>query len=323
MASSDQLEYHAQRFSHYDLDRGSPVMGKKLVINVAPTGAFIKREQNPNQAYTPAEVAAQVVASYKAGASVFHVHVRDEQGIIQLTNIPAIQEALDRVLDECPDMIFSHSGHAASHEDAASARTIVAPLAGSAARNKRRYVHSMVILPMSTAAQFVDQKGLQQTVNYLQDNRAVPEFQIDNFRAFYNLLKWVIEPGILKKPYVINLLSGIHGPTYAGPALPDPWGRIHLMTMLNGMKEMLPPECVFGATIGGHNWLPVVVEAIMLGVDCVRIGMEDTLWLYPHSEERITSCAQVVGKIATIARELGRDIATPAEARRILGIPAD
>ncbi len=317
---TSQPEYHAQRFSHYDLDQGSPVMDKKLVINVAPTGAFIKREQNPNQAYTPREVGKQVVESYKVGASVFHVHVRDEKGIIQLTNIPAIKEALDIVLDSCPDMIFSHSGHAASHQEAAAARAVVGPLVEAGAKNGRRYCHSMVILPMSTSAQSVDEKGLQQTVQYLQDNNVVPEFQIDNFRSLHNVMRWVIDPGILKKPFVINLLSGIHGPTYAGPALPDPWGRIHLMTMLNGMKQMLPKECVFGATIGGHNWLPIVVEAILLGFDCVRIGMEDTLWLYPHKEDRIMSCAQVVSKVANIARELGRDIASPAEASKILGL---
>jgi 3-keto-5-aminohexanoate cleavage enzyme len=92
------------------------------------------------------------------------------------------------------------------------------------------------------------------------------------------------------------------------------------MTMFMGMKQMLPNECVFGATVGGRHWLPAIMEAIMLGVNCERIGMEDTLWMYPRKEDRIRSCAEVVNRIATIARELGREVATPSEAREILGV---
>jgi 3-keto-5-aminohexanoate cleavage enzyme len=313
-------KFYGQRFTHYDRELPSPVMNKKLVINVAPTGAFIKREQNPHQSYTPSEVARQVIDAYKVGATVFHVHVRDERGIIQLDNVPLIKEALDLVLDECPDMLLSHSGHAASLKDGAAAKTLVGPLVEAGQKTGRNYVHTMVVLPLATHLQYVDEAGLKETIQYLQNNNVVPEFQIDNYRALHNVIRWVIDTGILKKPYVINLLSGLHGPTVVGPGLPDPWGRIHWMTMLHCMRQMLPDECVFGATIGGHHWLPVTVEAIMLGVDCVRVGMEDTLWLYPHREDRIESCAQVVNKVATIARELGRDIATTSEARDILGL---
>jgi len=57
-----------------------------------------------------------------------------------------------------------------------------------------------------------------------------------------------------------------------------------------------------------------------MGVDIVRVGMEDHLWMYPHKDEKIRNNADEVRKIATIARELGRPIATPAEARKIMGI---
>mgnify|MGYP001362120787 CR=1 FL=1 len=93
--------------------------------------------------------------------------------------------------------------------------------------------------------------------------------------------------------------------------------------MLASFETLIPNDLVTGATIGGHNWLPLTVQAIMLGVDCVRIGMEDTLWMYPHKEEVISSCAEVVRKVATIAKELGREIATPQQAREILGIKAN
>ncbi len=59
---------------------------------------------------------------------------------------------------------------------------------------------------------------------------------------------------------------------------------------------------------------------MLMGVDCVRVGMEDHLWMYPHKDEKIKRSADETKKIATIARELGRDIATPNVARKILGI---
>jgi 3-keto-5-aminohexanoate cleavage enzyme len=60
--------------------------------------------------------------------------------------------------------------------------------------------------------------------------------------------------------------------------------------------------------------------AMMLGFDMVRVGMEDTVYLYPHKEEKIQSSAQAVRKVVEIANALGREIATPAEARKIMGV---
>jgi 3-keto-5-aminohexanoate cleavage enzyme len=294
-------------------------MDKKLVINVAPTGAFIKREQNTNQAYIAKEVAKEAAESYKVGASVFHVHVRDERGIIQPKNITDIKEAADRVLDECPEMILSHSGHVDfTKRGAASIRSLVDPLIEAGIKYGRRYIHTVVIRP-----DFRPRTGeaeLREIIEYLQGNGVRAEFQIANYQCLDSAVRWVIEPGVLKKPYIMNLLSGIHGPGYVGPTVPDPWSQLYLLSMLMSMKQRLPDECVFGATVGGRNWLPLTVGAIMLGVDCVRIGMEDTIWMYPHKDEKIRSCAQVVSKVATIATELGRDIATPSQAKEILGL---
>jgi 3-keto-5-aminohexanoate cleavage enzyme len=77
---------------------------------------------------------------------------------------------------------------------------------------------------------------------------------------------------------------------------------------------------VVGISAGGRNWLALSTFAILLGVDFVRVGMEDHLWMYPHKDEKIKRCADATKKIATIAKELGRDIATPEEARKTLGI---
>jgi 3-keto-5-aminohexanoate cleavage enzyme len=60
--------------------------------------------------------------------------------------------------------------------------------------------------------------------------------------------------------------------------------------------------------------------AIMMGFDMVRVGMEDSVYMYPHKDEKIRTSADAVRKIRTIAEAMGREIATPDEARQILGI---
>src|ERR1035437_5101308 len=129
------------------LDPEDHTMDKKLVINVAPTGAFIKRHQNPNQPYTPEELAREVISSYKEGASVWHIHIRDEEGVPD--NDPeTVLRALDLVLDECPDMLLSHSSHVDDTKKGADMlRPLVDPLLAMGKKRGRQYIHSMVIAP--------------------------------------------------------------------------------------------------------------------------------------------------------------------------------
>ena len=70
-----------------------------------------------------------------------------------------------------------------------------------------------------------------------------------------------------------------------------------------------------------YVWMPLSVMAIMLGADIVRVGMEGSVNMYPHRDDYIRRNGAMVEAIAGIARYLGREVATPAEARKILGLP--
>ncbi len=298
-----------------DEDPEDLTMDKKLIINVAPTGAFIKRYQNPRQPYSPAEIAAEVIAAYQEGASVWHVHIRDEEGVPD--NSPeTVLRALDMVLEKCPDISFSHTSHVDNtRKGAAGLQPLVDPLIAAGKKRGCRYIHSVVIAPYPRGYD-MDEAILKDMITYLEQNDVAPEFQIHNYSCISHVRDWLLKDGTLKGTCIMNLVSGFHGNDFSGPTGPEPWGKLYLMSLL----KVLPEGCVIGATVGGHSWLPMIVEAMMLGADCVRVGMEDSIWLYPHKSEKISSCAQVVRKIANIARELGREIATPAEARQIMGI---
>ncbi len=295
-----------------------PTMDKRLVITVAVNGAYQTRVHNPHISLTPPEVVDQVIESYQAGASIWHVHLRDETGAMVDSNPEIVQGAIDKVLDRCPGMIFSHSGHASLEaEGAERVRPLIDPLTEAGRQNGRRYAETVVIAPYLRVANARMNKALlQETVTYLESRGVKAEFQIHNYTCIHHVNEWLIQVGIMDKP-IMNLISGFHGADFSGPHGPvDPWGHLYLINMIN----MMPAGSVLGVTIGGRNWLPMTVLAIMLGVDCVRVGMEDTCFMYPHKDEKVRRCADVITKVRRIAEELGRDVATPKEARQILGL---
>lgn len=87
-------------------------------------------------------------------------------------------------------------------------------------------------------------------------------------------------------------------------------------------KRALPKDSVWQCIAGGRNLLPITAAAVMMGADVVRVGMEEGIYRYPHRHDLITSCAEMVRAVVDMARAVGRPIATPAQAREILGLKA-
>lgn len=301
-------------------------MDKKLGIIVCPTGALITREQNPHQPYTAEEVATEAVQAVKEGACMVHLHCRYEDGLPDYRP-ETLKKALDRIFQDCPDVIAGPSISANPSEGAwlyevETIRPFVEALKGYGSR----YMESTVVTPISYVSERARQvagrvyirrateENLQAEVKYLQGKGIRPEFMGHDTVAIEQVKEWLIKPGILEKPYFITLGPGMH---HATPTYPDPWGLLHLISM----RYLLPEDAIVGASIGGRNWLPLAVLSIILGADFIRVGMEDTMWMYPHRDESIIRNAEVVRKTACIARELGRDIMSPNEARKRLALP--
>lgn len=295
------------------LDPKIPTMDKKLIISVAPTGAFISKKQNPSQPYNAQEIAKEVIEASKEGAAMFHVHCRVDG---QMSVMPEeYKKTMDLVFKEAPNIITNLCAVFSSTHEGAEKRT--KPMVDPLLAFGRKYAEIAVINTISMAIGpgiFVSTpEGIKEETKYLEDVGVKPHLVGYNLPALEVIKEHLIETGIAKKPYFIAVASGVHNAT---PATPNPEGFINLIQMVRN----LPSDTVWEAGVGGRNWLPVMVLAIMLGADVVRVGKEDTVHIYPHKDDIITSCADVVKKIATIAKELGREIATPDEARKILGI---
>jgi len=298
----------------------NPTMDKKLMITVCPTGALFARKHNPNQPYTPEEIAADVIGAYEEGASVAHLHTRTETGKFGAPH-EVLKEIIDMILDKCPDMIIQPSAcesyiPGTTNYSYESVKPMVEIM------SERKYMESTIFTPVSYAAEMADgevglsiaaEDNTQKTIKYLQDHKIKPEFMNHTWEGIHNVREWLIKPGILDKPYLMSMGPGMHN---TGDTYPDPWGLMYVM----GMIKMMPEDSIVSMSAGGRNWLALSNLAILMGCDGVRVGMEDHLWMYPHKDELIKSSADEAKKVATIARELGREIATPTEARKIMGI---
>ncbi|HXH28539.1 MAG TPA: 3-keto-5-aminohexanoate cleavage protein [Candidatus Polarisedimenticolia bacterium] len=300
----------------------NPTMDKKLIITVCPVGALFSRKQNPHQPYTPEEIARETIESYQEGASVVHLHTRDEHGHPR-SSWENLKKTIDLIMEKCPDIVIQPSA-CESYIPGKSdySYETVKVMADKLHGYGRSYMESTIFTPVSYACEDVDgtidlslatRENAIKTIRYLQERHIKPEFMNHNWEGLRNVTEWLVEPGILEKPYLMSMGPGMHN---AADTSPDPWGLMYLL----GMMKMMPSGSVLSISAGGRDWLSLTTFAILLGVDNVRVGKEDHLWMYPHKDEIVRRNADETRKIAAIARELGRDIANPRDARSIMGI---
>jgi 3-keto-5-aminohexanoate cleavage enzyme len=292
-------------------------MNKKLIINVAPTGSFTSRQQNPLQPYTMDENVRAAVEACRAGAAVWHCHAREPDGLPSKDPI-VVKETIDRVLDQCPDIVTSVIPYADYTKQGVEQ---IKPCVDLLTEAGPQYMQTAVLLIMSTSfsskfTYVVTEQSLRETAAYLESRGVRPEYQGHAYSGLKDVMDWLISTGVAKSPPITNIMAGFHGFSHATPVTPDPWSYVYLMSL----AQTLPAGAVHGMCAGGRNWLPFTTLAIIMGFDMVRVGMEDSVYMYPYSDEKIRTSADAVKKVADIARSLGREIATPDEARKILGV---
>ena len=151
------------------------------------------------------------------------------------------------------------------------------------------------------------------SMQYLESLGVKPEIVLYHDVCITEFKEWVEQQGIGKKPYLFDILLGMHDSL---ACVPTSDGIEHLMRM----RRSLPKDSVVQAICGGRNKMAMITASIITGVDMVRIGMEDGIYKYPHKDDLITSCAEQVQAVVNICKELGRPIATPEQARKILGL---
>ncbi|MFD1588411.1 3-keto-5-aminohexanoate cleavage protein [Halorientalis brevis] len=268
---------------------------KKLILTVATTGGVHGKDVNPNLPEQPYEIARQVRECEKLGAAIVHVHGRDEHGENDPERLQAVNDA---IREECDDIIIQNTtgGQSPYENRIAGIRTDPAPEMASLDMGPfnrgQHIITEHTRHNIESLAQEMNEKGIK------------PEMEVFN-NGHLNEVYRLIEKDILDPPYYINLIFGPGTFTIPSPE--------NLINMVNN----LPDESLFNILATGQHQLPLTTMGAIMGGH-VRVGMEDNL--YFKRGEQVESNAQLVERSVDVIHRLGRELATPDEARAILGI---
>jgi 3-keto-5-aminohexanoate cleavage enzyme len=275
-------------------------MTTPCIITIAITGSVPTKKDSSAVPITVPEQIESTHASYEAGASLVHVHVRNDDGTT--TSDPEkFGRFLEGIRKHCPDMIvqFSTGGRSGMGKERGGMLHLKPEMAslttGSVNFAKIIYEnHPTLINDLAASMLAHDIK---------------PEIEIFDLAMLYNAAKLVTE-GLLKPPVHVQFVLGIPG------ALPA--DREVLDFELAQLARVLPGATWTAAGIGRHQ-LAVNEWALELGGHC-RTGLEDNLKF--DKDRFAVSNAELVERVVELAAKFDRPVATPADARRILGLKA-
>jgi len=313
--------YWDYRDSRKYLSRAAKADWPPLIITVAITGGVQGKEVCPGLPETPEEQAEATYAAYQAGASIVHVHARDPSTGYADTSGNAEDFARVNALirDKCPDIIINNTtggsfGMAMEQRvKSLEARPEMATL--NCGPNPIRMTLKKREAPLTGRPSDLNFDGLDLTTpsvwketelfaKLMFDKEIKPEVEMYN-AGHYWLVDNLIERNLLKTPYFIQFVMGAQGGSYPTPK--------NVMSLI----EQAPQPCLLNIAGTGAHQLPLNTLGIVLGVH-VRTGLEDNL--YYRRGKLADSNAQLVERIVRIAKELNRDVATPTQARQMLGI---
>lgn len=268
---------------------------EKLIITAALTGGEVTRNHQPNLPLTPDEIAEAAYECYKVGVSIVHVHARDENGAP--TQDYKINKLIsDKISEKCNIIFEPSTGGSIWHTFEERMQPLklnpeIATLdAGTCNFGDGVFMNS---------PEYINNFAIE-----MKKRSIKPEFEIFERGMIENVLK-LEKKGLVKGPLYFDFVLGVPG------AMP---GSIEDLAFL---VNKIPTDSIWTVAGVGRYQLPLAVHAIAMGGH-VRIGFEDNI--YYHKGELAKSNAQLAERIVRIAKEMGREIATPDEARKILGI---
>lgn len=266
-----------------------------LIITCAPVGAELSPEQTPHLAVTPkqlGEVAAEVA---EAGASLIHVHCRNDDGS-NTHDVARFRAAYEAIRAKSELIVQFSTGGAIGmtpQERAAvlQLRPEMATLTcGSVNFGDEIFENSFPI--MRTIAGAMNEYGVK------------PELEIFDKGHLANARRLATE-GVLRLPQHVDFVLGVPGALEAS------------VENLCDLLRDLPEGCTWSVAGIGRHQLPLAMAAIAMGGH-VRVGLEDNIY---YSKGRLATNGELVARIVRIANEAGRPVATPAQAREILSLP--
>jgi 3-keto-5-aminohexanoate cleavage enzyme len=268
---------------------------EKLIITAAVVGAELTREDTPYLPLTPEEIAEEARRACEAGASLVHLHARDAEGA-PTQDREVYREILDRVRERCDAVIQVSTGGAVGMSAEERLQPVVlGPEMASLTAGTVNFGDEVFFNPRKLMVRFAEA---------MQEHGVKPELEIFDAGMVTNAL-WLERKGYVAAPLHFDFVLGVPG------ALPAS------MKNLLHLVESVPRSATWSVAGIGRHQLPMAAAAALLGGHA-RVGLEDNI--FHRAGELAEGNAPLVERVVRLARELGREVAGPDEARRILGL---
>jgi 3-keto-5-aminohexanoate cleavage enzyme len=267
-----------------------------VVLTVAVTGADVFRENNPNIPYTTAEIADSAIEAAQAGATVAHLHVREDDGTP--SGRPELfHDVLDRIraASELVTMVSTGGGTDMTIEERTTGLLAQPDLSGVESGSMNFGDDTFITPP--AAGRGIIQRATEAGIGL--------EVEVFDVGHVISAVRW-LEDGLLPAPLRINLVFGVPGGIDASPEA------------LSAMLRPLPPETFWTVTCVGRHHPRMLALALLHGAPGIRTGLEDAVYL--SRGVLAPSNAALVRAAIDLAHAVGREVADGDQTRSLLGL---
>lgn len=270
---------------------------EKLIITAAICGAEVTKKQQPKIPYTVDEVVEEACSAYNAGASIIHLHVRKDDGT-PTQDASRFKACIDGIKTKCPDVIIQPS-------TGGSVGMTVTERSQPLLLNPEMATIDCGTLNFGGDDIFINTENQIKEFSKIMEVKGVfPELECFDKSMIETVLR-LRRKGHFNHPLHFSFVMGVPGGI---------GGTLRDFTFLRGS---IPSDATYSVAGIGRFEYPLACASIIDGGH-VRVGFEDNIYLRKGHLAR--SNGELVEKVVRLSTELGREIATPEEARRILGI---
>lgn len=267
-----------------------------VVVTCAITGADVFRENNPNIPYTTKEIADSAIGAAAAGATIAHLHVREDDGTP--SGRPELfVDVIDRIRAECDILTMVSTG--GSNDMSIEERTTgleAKPDISGVESGSMNFGDETFITPPPAGRGIVERARSQ---------GIALEVEVFDVGHVISAVRW-LEQGIIEEPMTINLVFGVPGGIDASPEA------------LDAMLRPLPPETFWTVTCIGRHHQRMMALALLRGAPGIRTGLEDVAYI--SRGVHAPSNAALVERAVDLSRTLGREVATQEQTKELLGL---
>ena len=278
---------------------------RKVIITAALSGGLHNRKSNSYLPEQPEEIIKEAIGCWRAGAAIVHIHARDAQG--RVTADPAIYRKInDHIRDQCDVVINNSTGVGPGHSAEERLKVLDAQ-PDMASFN----MGSMVRTKFDPGSIFLNTQSQIETIAQVMLDKGIkPELEVFSQPMFVEVQN-LIEKELIQKPYYINIVIGSSNQG----AIPA--NIQNMLSMYDYYRNGVGPGSNFCVTVIGRPQLHLTTLGCLLGGH-IRVGMEDNLYL--ERGVLAKSNVEFVSRTVSLIKMLQMEVATPKEARQIIGM---